>query len=592
LTVDLEPEVEASTADVARRPGVTKGTLHRAGRIKVGFETVFVVVLGLGVLYPIYYLLKEGLSAIPSDWTKARALPDFNSALVNTVLLAVGSVVVALVLGVILAYATSVLPRKLGTISVVLGIVPLLIPPLAAAYGWIFVLSPDIGYLNELIRGVIGGDSGPFNAYTLWSIILVPTLYLVPYVYLFVFTALRTIDPNLRQAARSSGASWLTTEYRVVLPLLKPALWYSGTIVLLHMLGQFSMVLVFGQQRGINVLSTLMYTLTNSEPYDSQLAAFLGLPLLVIAIAFITLQSRRIGSFSLYAPISKLSRSATQTKRWPVLIVIVYFVISTVPPLAGLIVASLSPFWSRHVDVSTFGFDNFRTVLSSPLFTDGLKNSLILSTISTVLGLIICWLCAVTLVRSARRRTVVRALDYLVSLPLGIPPLLFGLAVFFSFEIGPFGWYGQIWPYIVAYTILILPIGTRILVSGFSQLDPNLERSARTSGAGVGRTLRHITVPMLRPTTAIAAMLMFILCVTEFSASSILATPNRKVLMTMLYSFNVSGSYPQIAAIALLMLLVSLVSSLVVYLVISGAGLRRVQAKFRHPLKVEGRYDG
>src|SRR5690606_37331677 len=123
---------------------------------------------------------------------EALDLPELGEAVGNTLVLAVASLVVALVVGVILAYCVSTLPPKMSAVATMIATVPMLIPSLGAGFGWIFAFSPDSGYLNQALRGLLGRDmatGGPVNVFTLWAIVLIPTMYLIPYVFLLTSTA-------------------------------------------------------------------------------------------------------------------------------------------------------------------------------------------------------------------------------------------------------------------------------------------------------------------------------------------------------------------------------------------------------------------
>jgi iron(III) transport system permease protein len=87
----------------------------------------------------------------------------------TTVALALGSLVIALVLGTALAWAATRLPRRLSLLRV-LPILPIVVPAVGSVIGWSFMLSPRPGYLNALMRQLpwwSDRDSGPVDVYAL-----------------------------------------------------------------------------------------------------------------------------------------------------------------------------------------------------------------------------------------------------------------------------------------------------------------------------------------------------------------------------------------------------------------------------------------
>ena len=109
----------------------------------------------------------------------------------------------------------------------------------------------------------------------------------------------------------------------------------------------------------------------------------------------------------------------------------------------------------------------------------------------------------------------------------------------------------------LAYNFLVLPHGTRMVMSGMAQINPQLESAARVSGSTLPGAIWRVLVPLLRRNLASAAMLMFILLSHEFAASSLLFGANTQVLSTLQYGQWDTGTYPGVAAIALIMVVIA-----------------------------------
>jgi iron(III) transport system permease protein len=138
-------------------------------------------------------------------------------------------------------------------------------------------------------------------------------------------------------------------------------------------------------------------------------------------------------------------------------------------------------------------------------------------------------------------------------LPLGVPAVVFGVGFLLAYTQEPFVLYGTRWVIILVYVTLMLPFATRMLLSGMIALGDAYVEASRVSGAGAIRTNLRIIVPLLRSTIGGAAALMFVLLTHEFSASLLVRAPTTQVMGTVLYDQWVSGSYPTVAAIALVM---------------------------------------
>jgi iron(III) transport system permease protein len=81
--------------------------------------------------------------------------------------------------------------------------------------------------------------------------------------------------------------------------------------------------------------------------------------------------------------------------------------------------------------------------------------------------------------------------------------------------------------------------------------------AARASGASALRTNVNIVLPLLRSTIGAAGALMFVLLTHEFAASLLVRSPTTQVMGTVLFDYYTNGSYPLVAAIALIMTLVT-----------------------------------
>ena len=103
----------------------------------------------------------------------------------------------------------------------------------------------------------------------------------------------------------------------------------------------------------------------------------------------------------------------------------------------------------------------------------------------------------------------------------------------------------------------MLPFTTRMQLAGMVALGNTYVEAARVSGANSLRTNLQIILPLMRPTIGAASALMFVLLTHEFAASLLVRAPTIQVMGTVLFDFWTNGSYPLVAAIALVMSVVT-----------------------------------
>jgi iron(III) transport system permease protein len=516
----------------------------------------FIGGIGYLTIYPLvrleYLALQHGGHSYVDAYTRTGEWKTIR----QTIYLGVGSLAIALVLGTGLAWATLSLPRRLRILRVV-PILPIILPPLAGVLGWSFLLSPHPGYLNQLLRNLPWwhGFEGPFNVYTIPWIIIITGLALASFVYLFVAAGLENLNQELIEAAYVSGSSRATVFFRIVLPLLRPALVYGSGVALLLGLGQFTAPLLLGANQGVTVLTTDMYFQTQQIPPQYGLAAAIGSPLLVFGVFILFMNRVLLGNHSRFVthggkggfkPAARGSWSAA-------LAVVVYGIFTTLLPLAALIVVSLGKFWSGSIHPSTFTLVTWRAVTSSSGVLPAIWNSIELSVIAAAITLPIAYISALFLRKQREHRIAGPILDFVIAMPLSIPAVIFGVGFLLTYTHKPFVLYGTRWVIVLVYVTLMIPFATRMLSSGLAALGDSYTEAARVSGAGVIRTHLSILLPLLRPTIGGAAALMFILLSHEFAASLLVRAPTVNVMGTILYDYYQNGGYPLVAVISLIM---------------------------------------
>jgi iron(III) transport system permease protein len=185
---------------------------------------VLVVVLGVPVVFSFLATLMKvfGFFTIPDPWTlgnwdKAFKDPFFIGALRNTLTLAIGTAVVAMVLYSVLAYVAIRSRYRFRRMLDFVTWLPVSVPGLifGLALLWVFLGVP-------IFRPLYG---------TVGMLILAGVITGMPLGVQIIKSSLQQLGTDLEEASRISGGSWFATYRRVVLPLLGPALLTVGLIV-------------------------------------------------------------------------------------------------------------------------------------------------------------------------------------------------------------------------------------------------------------------------------------------------------------------------------------------------------------------------
>lgn len=527
----------------------------RVWRSRLGYGAL-ILVLGYLIVVPLYRLqtlaFKDGAAGYDAQFGRS----DIGHTLQTTVVLALVSLVIAMVLGTVLAFATSRLPRRWAFLRIV-PLLPIVLPSVANVVGWAFLLSPGPGYLNALMRQLPWWDhldSGPVNVYSTSWIMIITGFGLTSFVYLFVSSGMANIGSDHLEAAQTSGSSTFGVFFKVVLPLLRPSLVYGGGVALLLGLGQFTGPLLLGQNEGVKVLTTEMYLRTSESPTNYAAAAAAGSPLVILGLLVIFGQRYLLGNQARFVTHGGKSFKPTGGQSgWAVVVVLLYGLFALVLPLVGVVIVSLTPYWSGNLSWNLFTLDNYQQLFVTP----GIVESVVTSVVTSLAAVAICvplGLGVANLLVRGRHIPIIRtAGDVITALPLGIPAVIFGVGFLLTYTQPPFILYGTRTVIILVYVVLMVPFATRMQLTALISMGTSYQEASAVSGASPLVTSLRVTLPMLRPAVLSAVALMFILLTHEFAASLMVRSATTQVMGTLLYDHWGNGSYTLVAAMAILM---------------------------------------
>jgi iron(III) transport system permease protein len=543
-------------ATSSRGSARTQALRHRVALVLI------IAVIGYLVVMPMFRLQSLALQDGFSGYHRFLDLPNIDRVVVTTVKLAIGSLLIAMGIGTLLAWMALRLPRRLQWMSSI-PVLPMVIPGVASVTGWAFLLSPVPGYLNQLIRSLPGVDArtGPFDVYSVTWIVIITGLSLSSFVYLFVRAGLRNVSMDLIEAGRVCGSSPGATFRHVTLPLIRPSLIFGGMIAFLLGLGQVTAPLLLGGPHNVQVLTTQLYEYSSQGDYA--IAAAIGSPLLLAGLLAVLCQRLLLGETSRFVSHSGRGfRPSSETSGWSALAIGVFGVIAVGLPLVALVIVALSPYWSGKVDPGVFTLANFDHLFHDAAVMDAIKTSIFASASATAIALVVGFVLATVLLRERKHRVLRTIIDFIVTMPLGIPAVIFGAGFLFTYTRPPLELYGTRWVIVLVYVTLMLPFTTRLQLAGMVGLGTSYEEAARTAGAGRLRTKLQIVLPLMRATLGSAAALMLVLLSHEFAASALVRSVDTQVMGTKLADIWVNGLYPGVAAFALVMCAVTAVGLL------------------------------
>lgn len=490
-------------------------------------------------------------------YTRVVADPTSFELLAVTAAYAAGVSLFAFIVGTALAWIVERTDVPMRNLWYGLALVPLIIPGIIHAIAWIFLLSPEIGWLNAPLKALFGTS---LSVYTLPGMIWVQGLHDAPFAFVLMGAALRTMDPSLEEAANAAGARPAVALRRVTLPLLLPASASVLLILFVRALEGFEVPAIIGLPARIFVYTSRVYLSLGQYPPDYGLAAaFAAVLFLLSGIGLLVHRwvTRRAERYVTVTGKAYRPRRIPLTRGWrraALAVLTLYGVLAIALPFFVLLYSSFLTTYAlpSQQSLQRLTLGNYRFILEDELTSRAVVNSVVLglasATIVVALTTVIGWIT----VRSKTPGRVV--LDLLAFLPITIPGIVLGISLIWVYFTVPIRIYGTLWILLVAYVTRFLPYGIRSITAGLSQIHKELEEAAQVSGAGWWHTFSRVVVPLIRPSIVGAWIYIFIVSIRELSSTILLYSSQSVTLAIRIFDLRDSGNYTSIAALSVMMI--------------------------------------
>lgn len=521
-------------------------------------------IMALAVLAPLSLVGYQSLLSAPFFDASARLSfaaygfvfreADFWVAFGTTLIVAAGMALIAVPLGAALAFliVRTDLPGR-GWIEPFL-LVPIFVSAVVLAFGYVVALGP-VGIFSTLVKAVIGFV--PWNIYSLTSIVIVAGLTHVPHVYLYTAAALRGLASDMEEAARVAGANPWRVATTVSLPMVLPSVLFAGVLVFFLGFELFGLPLVLGDPQGLLVLTTYLYKLTNKLGVPSyQLMAVVVVAIVAITAPLVYMQRVLLKQAQRYVSVRgkglKQAPLPLGPWRWVAFTAIVlWFAVTVIIPIVGITLRSFVVSWGegvRLMDVLTL--DHYRELFDYPNVVRGMVNTFGIGVFGGALAVVCYTAIALSVHRWQSGWT--RVVDYLAMAPRAMPGIVAGLALLWVFlffkPLAPLRTtLFSVW---LAYSIVWLAYGMRLVSGTLLQVAPELEESARTIGASPLRTQIDVTVPLIRYGMIASWLLIFLIFVREYSTGIYLLGPGTEVIGSLLVSLWGTGAVDLVSALS------------------------------------------
>lgn len=494
------------------------------------------LLVGAALLLPPVYLAVRSLAGGGELW-ELLFRERVAQILIRTILLVIGVTAASIAVALPLAWLTARTDLPFRRVWAVLTSLPLVIPSYVAGFVVVVALGPR-GMLQGALEGPLGIDRLP-SIYGFTGSMLTLTFLSYPYILLTVRAALLRMDPALEESARGLGLSPLAAFFRIVAPLLRPAVGAGALLVGLYTLSDFGAVSLLRYE----TFTWAIFTQYESS-LDRTLGAGLSLVLALLAMGWVALEFLSRGR-SRYYSTAGAARPAPPVRlgpwRWPALTLC-----AAVTAIAlGLPVAILIYWVVRGVIAGE----------SLEILWTAARNSVYLSALAAAAATAAAL--PVGLLSTRHPGMLSGLLERLGYISFALPGITIALAlVFFGANYAGL-LYQTIGLLLLGYTALYLSPALGAVRSSLLQINPRIEEAARGLGRSPLTVFAAITLPAARPGIVAGASLVFLLVMKELPATLILSPPGFTTLATSVWSYTSEAFFARAAMPALLLIILS-----------------------------------
>jgi len=477
----------------------------------------------------------------------------------NSVIFASSRLAISLVFALLFAWAVARTDVPFRRTMMVLLPIPFFTPDLLTGISWLMLGNPQNGLINQFATAMFGIKEPVINLHGWFGLIFHSSLSSISFMFLMLVSFFYNMDSSYEEASVTLGATKYETAFNITFPMLSPAILSISILVFASGLDSFENPLLFGNPGGVYVFANEIYRMIHYRfPAQYNDATALSVILIVITFSLIVLQWLKLGTRRFSVISGKGYRptriSLPKAAQWTIVVVFgVYFLLAIVIPLAQIITASFFKIFGLY-RLEHLTLENWTNVFRDDLAVNGIKNTIIFSTVAAfatiIIGGLIGW------IRVRTRHWLGRALELLAWTPWTLPGIVLGLALLWAWALPPppFNLYGTAWVIILGFMVKGMPLGTSTMQAAIHQVSSELEESSRVHGGSWITTMRLITAPLLRKGLFAAFVIVFALSARDLTIPLLLYRGGTETLTVAMLLYYEEGNLTTLSVVAVLQL--------------------------------------
>ncbi len=453
-----------------------------------------------------------------------------------------------LILGVGSAYLTTFYHFRFVNFFVFALALPFAIPTYIMGY----IYSDIFGYFNHFhifLRSI--GIEEYFNVLNIYSVIIIMSLALYPYVYLIVKASFEKSKSALLNPALSLGSSRKKLFFEIILPLSRPAIVGSLALVMMETISEYGIT----EYYNIKTLTPAIFN-TWFGLHDSKSATYLAVMamLMVLIVLSIERYNRGKASYKIENSNAEVKKESLRGHR----LYLGYFFLS-LPVIFGFLIPLI---W-----ISLYSYEYANKLLDEKFLTI-LANSFYSSALSAFIIMVLAFFVGYT---SRIFPTVInRYLSKVLSLGFTMPGAVVAIGIIMLFtDIDK--WLienyitstlllsGSFFTLLFAYIVRFFAIGINTVESSFERISINLNRASRSLGYNYFKTMLKVEFPLMRNSLLFGFILVFMATIKELPLTLVLRPFNYETLATKTYLLANAQMLHETSIYALGIIVISLI---------------------------------
>ena len=515
-------------------------------------------------------------------FTSKMAKANLWTPLLNTIFLAVGTCIVAIIFGGLFAFLitrTNLAWRKyLSSIF----IFPYIMPQWTLAVVWqnMFNSNAVTGTSNGLLSATLGINMPLWWCKGLFPSLVVLGLHYAPFAYILIGGIFRNMDANLEEAATILDTPKWKTMLRITLPMVKPAILSTILLVFGSAMGSYPVP----HYLGLTTLAT-KYVSMNSK-YTGE-ASILAIIMMVFGVIIMFLNQLSLQSRKSYTTVTGKSGQISKInlgrvgKYFIALILVIVTFFTSIFPIVSFAFETFLPnpgdysflytgdpnnlttkWWTTNENITENGMYGQKGILHNETIWHAFKGTILVSVCCALLAGTIGTLIGYAVAKN-RRSKWANYVNSVAFLPYLMPSIAVGVAFFILFSNEHVNLFNTYTLLIIVGTVKYIPFASRSSLNSMLQLSGEIEEAAIIQNIPWTKRMTHIIIPIQKSSILSGYLLPFMTCLRELSLFMLLCVQGF-ILSTTLDYFDEMGLYAFSSGINLILIITILVCNTIV----------------------------